>query len=777
MKSGIFHLVNRLWPLAAFLTAACLVVAFIHSQRAVTQEASPEEQRRDTCKVILRTARILAERGQSAAALDEIEKILRDMDDVADPALHLEAAELCLKTAPPLLDRALEHADRFIALCPEDGAVPRAREIRGDVLYEKKKYDEALAAYKAATDGATPGKNNARALGRIGRCYWRLGDDINAERYFDMEISFSVDYRGPSEAHFVMGEIFADRFSRLNRADYGKQALEHYRRVFDDAVNPDLRYAARVRTGDMNVALGKYKDAEAAYLAALDALPPLKDMLLWLRGGENVSKRDDLLRLQVFGRPQTFTIRGSDVVPVPATKMQAVLQQYHNAGDITHEIEDLGLMAAVMDNRQEKYLEIARRYDDLTRTARQEIEALKAELDSLRRGPASRLQEERIFRAEKALKDKTGFLDDCLRSAAEYYERGFDQDPYAGTALQGQEHALWKAAQRRLDRKDYAGAERILIRLTRPELKFDQELLLKSQLILGRMYRELGRSDEALQMFRALKKDQNEPADQLRGDAAYEEAVTLAAIGEEEAAEAVFCALMRDDNPYGVGIYSKIWRDSAFALGRLRYARAVSADTDRENLLNEAVLTLSDAIDRYSSFIDEETRNRSLFFVGDCLHHLALEAMRRGENQKAREQFAKARSCFGRVDAPAETGPRAPLYYRNSRLICADALLFESNIAADPAEKKELLKKAFDEFEALSKSLEGSEQGLWALIQMGRISGERRNNAAARRYFDMAESGIAKLKKENAFADNPGGFDANYLQKVLEWLRDRNNGE
>ncbi|RKY27156.1 MAG: hypothetical protein DRP79_03715, partial [Planctomycetota bacterium] len=437
-------------------------------------------------------------------------------------------------------------------------------------------------------------------------------------------------------------------------------------------------------------------------------------------------------------------------------------------------IEDLKKMAEALDNKQHVYLEIAQRYDDLTQMAKEEIEGIDARLRALRRGPGGHMQQERIFRAESELKTKTELRDEYLRLAAAYYERGFDEDPYSGARFRPREHALWKAAHRLLERSDYAGAERILLRIARPELRFDRELVLKSQVILGRMYRDLGRNEEALKTFRFVMENSMDEGAQLRGEAAYEEAVTLAAIGSDAAAESAFRALMRDDNPYGVGVYSKIWRQSAFALGRVYYRMGIAADDDREKKLNLAVETLTDALDRYKSFVDEETRNQSLFYVGDSLVHLALLAVERDENDKARALFSRARAYLARMDAPERKVETMPVYYRNSRLIFAEALVAESRIVPDAAEKQKLLKRASGEYALMSKLMEGTEQGLWALIQLGCIARESGDEFAARRCFDLAAAAIAKLEKKSAFANNPGGFDAGYLQKVLDWLRNRN---
>ncbi len=773
MKSRIFFLVKRLWPLAAFTAAACLVVVFIYSQRAITQEATPEEQYRKNYRTALRIVRKLAAYEHFTEALDKLEAVFDEYSELYDSHLHLEAAELCLKATPARFGRALEHADRFIATHPDSEEIRRAFEIRGEVLFEKGRYEEAVKAYRKSIEGVRPTRHNARARGRIGRCYYYLGDHINAEQYLQTELDLSVDYREPSVARFLLGEIYSKRFVSLGKDVDAERAIDYFWRIFDDTVNPDLRYAARVRTGDLCLALGKYKDAEEAYLAALEVIPSMPEMRQWLRGGEEIVTRDDLIRLQVFGRPRTFVMRGDKVVSRPASKMCGVLQHHREAGDIHREIEDLERMARALDNKQETYLEIARRYDDLALEAKQGIEAVGARLRVLRRGLGGRMLKERIFRAERELKAKIHQRDEYLRLAAEYYERGFDEDRYAGTTFKAYAHPLWKAAQRLFERRDYAGAERVFLQIIRPELRFEKELLLESLLSLGGMYRELGRNDEALGMFRRIIEDRKDEGGQLRALAVYEEAATLAVMGEDAAAENAFRVLMRDDNPYGIGIYSKIWRDSAFALGKLRYHRAVAGTSNREKKLTEVVETLTDALERYKSFIDGETRNRSLFFVGDSLHHLALAAMGRGENQKARELLAAARKFLGQIEASDEPPAGMPVYFRNGRLVLAETFAFESRMASDDAEKEKLLKEASAQYAVISRSMEGTEQGLWALIQLGRMARELGDRFTARRYFDLAASGIVKLREKNNFADNPKGFDAAYLEKILDWLRSR----
>jgi len=784
MKSRMFLIVKRLWPLAAFMVAACLVAGFVSAQRKAAEAQSPEKLRSKCYVELLDQAARCTSDQSYGKALEALEQITTEYRGEYDPTLELDAADACLRISPPQVDHALEHVNAFINSAPENANMDRAHRIQGEVAFAKGDCKTALDYFKKYYESLGPGMEDYHVLSLMGRCYLEANDGANAEKNWRKVADESSDYREPEEAHYYLGALNAARYARLNNRQFADDALAEFRRVTEDLVNPDLRYAARVQTAEILLALGEYDKARDEYMSALEVLPSIPEMSRLLKNGDSKNTRDELLRLQVLGTPQT--VNGQEQ-QVPATKLQKIVQYYRDCRDtnrLPDAVETLKQASAMLGNKQAIYLQIADLYDELIAKVRAEIAALEDQLREWKRNMSDRLQTEAAYRLEKELQSKRDSLSEYLKAAAEYYERGFNEDPYQKSPDDYREHPLWKAAERLTERRDCAGAERVLLRLLDPSLKVTDKVMIgETCLRLGKMYRDLGRYDEALNMFRAIT--QNRPSQGNVGDmdflgwVAFEEAVTLAMTGGYAEAAKEFEAITRDDNPWGAGRRSKIWRESTFELCKLRYREAIAAaGPERVEKLLQLVEFATEAMDRYAAFLEDEpaTRNLLLYYVSDSLHHLALEAISRGENQKARENFQRAREYLSKMPEVNDPPEKMPVFYRNSRLLYAQTLDFESRTARDGAEKEALVKQAIEKYDEVGKSLENTEQGLWALIQLGAIadaSSDKDIKATAKRYYDLAEAGIKKLQESNAFSTDPKGFDAAYVHEMLNWLRDR----
>jgi len=783
MKSRMFLIVKRLWPLAAFIVAACLVAGFLNFQRKAAEAQSPEKLRGKRCAELLGQAAKYADDQSYDKALQVLEQVTAEYRSECDPSVDLDAADACLKIFPPQVDRALEHVDAFMHSAPANASQGRAYRIQGEVAFAKGDRKTALDYFNKFYATLEPGFEDYHVLSLVGRCYLELNDDASAEKNWRKVAGESSDYREPEEARYYLGALNAARYARSNDKQFADAALAEFKRVTEDMVNADLRYAARVQTADVLLALGEYDKAKDAYMSALEVLPSTPEMTRLLKGGNSENTRDELLQLQVLGAPQT--VNGQEQ-RVPATKLQKVVQYYRAGGDASRlpdAIEALKQASAKLDNKQAVYLQIAGLYDGLISMARTEIAALENQLQEWKRSMSDRLRTEAAYRLEKDLQSRRDSLGEYLRAAADYYERGFNEDPYQKTPANYREHPLWKAAERLMERRDYASAERVLLRLLDPSLKVTDKVMIgETCLQLGEMYRDLGRYDAALTMFRNIT--ENRPGAgvgdmDFLGWATFEEAVTLAMMGKDAEAVKMFEVITRDDNPWGADRRSKIWRESTFELCKLRYSEAFAvAGPERVERLLQLAEYATEALDRYAAFLEDEpsTRDLLLYYVGDSLNHLALEAVSRGENQKARENFQKAREYLAKMTEVNDPPEKMPVFYRNGRVLYAQTLDFESRIAPDGAEKDALAKQAIEKYDEAAKSLENTEQGLWALIQLGALadaSNDEAIKATAKRYYDLAEAGIRKLQESNAFSANPKGFDAAYVQEILNWLRDR----
>jgi len=782
MKSRMYTLVKRLWPLAAFVVAACLVAGFVNAQHKAAQENSPEEIRRKRYSELLDQASRCARDRSYDKALDALEQIIAEYPGAYNPAFDVDAAELCLKATPPQVDRAASHIETFLRSSSDSRAGANVLKVQGELAFAKQEDKEALEYFQEYNAGLENGKNDYHVLGLMARCHHAIGDDVEAEKWWRKVADESVDYREPYEARLHLGEISAARFlGKLNDPKYAAAALEEFKRVVNGTLDSDLCYAAYVGAAEVLSALGEYDKAREMYLSALDVAPPLEEMTRFLEAPE-AAERDEVLYAQIFGAPQMTASDGSLAL---ATKLQKIARYYRENGRLLDAISMLDSASTGLENKQAIYLQIAALYDLLVLNLKDEIKTLDAKLLELKSGLSDRLRAEAAFRLEAELKSRNELLGNYLKSAADYYERGFNEDPHQGSGADYREHPLWKAAQRLLENQNHTSAERILLRLLGPQLRLENKVMTAAvHLTLGRMCRDGGRHDEALAMFRAVIQDRPNPNDVGNGDflgwAAFEEAITLAMMRDDAAAEKAFENILSDDNSVIVGRASEIWRRSTFELGKLRYREAMSAGADRVEKLEGVVDFLTEALDRYEAFLkyDPDTRNLLLYYAGDSLHHLALEAISRGENQKARELFQRARQYLDKMTASGGPPENMPVFYRNSRLLVAQTLDFESRITPDAAQKQALVKAAMGKYEDVSKTLEGTEQGFWALIQLGVIADASADNAVkatAKRYYDLAEAGINKLKESGAFKNNPRGFDAAYVREILDWLRGRSN--
>jgi tetratricopeptide (TPR) repeat protein len=777
-------MVKRLWPLAAFAVAACLVAGFVSFQRKAADAQSPERLRSERRKELLNQAAQYAHDQSFPKTLDALEQITTEYAGEYNPSLDLDAADACLKVRPPRPDRALEHLDAFVKSSPQYAGFGRVHRIRGEAAFDKGDFRTARDRFQKYYESLEPGVEDYHVLSMMAGCFLELGDEPRAEKNWRKVADESGDYREPDEARYNLGVINQARYERFNNPQYANDALADFKYVVDDLVNPDLRYGARVRSAEILLALGEYDKAGEAYLSALEVVPSVPDMVRILKSGDATASRDEVLQLQVLGVPQMIKEHGQQV---PATKLQKVVQYDVDCREedrLPEAIDTLERAAAALDKKQVIYLQIAGLYDKLIDITKAEIAALEGRLSEFGSGMNDRLKTEAAYRLEQELKAKQDLLSEYLKASASYYESGFNEDPYRAGETDYREHPLWKAAQRLLERRDYAGAERVLLRVLDHVLKISDKVMLgETRLCLGRLYRDSGRYDDALRMFRAITQDRPDPSNvgnmDFLGWAAFEEAVTLAKMGDEAAAAKGFEDIMRDDNPMGWSRASKIWRASTIELAKLRYSEAVNATgPERVGKFTALVEYLAEAMDRYAAFLEDEpdTRNLLLYYTGDSLHHLALAAVSRGENQKARENFEQAREYLSKMTEMNGSAESMPVFYRNSRLLIAQTLQFESGIAPDDAMKQALAGEAMKQYDEASKSLENTEQGIWALIQLGAMadaSGDPAVKAGAKRYYDLAESGIKRLKESGVLDGNPQGFDAAYIQDVLRWLAGR----
>jgi len=788
MKSRMLLMVKRLWPLAAFVVAACLVAGFVFAQNRVKQQESPEEARRQHHAELLEQYTHYKQEQSYNRALEALEEIIAEYPGEYDPSFDLTAAEMCLEVKPPRIDRASIHIATYLKKKPGASGTGIVSKIRGEEAYARGDYAGALAYLRKFHDGRAEAAEDYHVLALMARCYYEAHDNANAQKLWLKVADGSIDDRDPDEAHFYLGEINAAKYALIDQNDkdkakYAKAALDEYRCVFNSHVNPDIRYASRIRTADILLSMGDYDNAREAYVSAVEVAPSAPDMLRLLNEGQLGDSRDELLKKQILGRTQTMTAGGAQVAPA---KLQKIVWYYCHNGDgggqerTANAIEALKRASTAFEKKQALYMQIAGLQDEIVVDLKAEIKALEKSLAEIKRGLNDRMATEEAFRLEQQLQSKREMLDQRLKDAAYYYEFAFNDDRFQDVGASIDNHPLWRAAQRQIERRDYADAERLLAEILSPDIKLqDRAMLAEVRSCLGRLYRDMGAYADALKMFRAIIEDS--PALRQVG-AEFEVGVTLSLMGDDAGAEKIFEDLTRDDNTTSdMDRTSKIWRESTFELGKLRYRQAIAAKgVERVEKLSGVVDFLTEAMDRYAAFLNDDPamRNLLLYYISDSLHHLALEAISRGENQKARELFQQARAHLSQTTVLEELPEEMPVAYRNGRLLVALTLDFESRAAADDAQKQALGKRAVEAYESASKELEGTEQGIWACIQLGLLadaSTDAAFKARARRYYELAESGIRKLQGSRAFEGNPRGFDAAYIQEVLKWLRGRTN--
>jgi tetratricopeptide (TPR) repeat protein len=332
-----------------------------------------------------------------------------------------------------------------------------------------------------------------------------------------------------------------------------------------------------------------------------------------------------------------------------------------------------------------------------------------------------------------------------------------------------------------MERGALADAERILRRILSPRQVVEPVLEMNVRIALGDIFRMSGRYNEALAMFRAVRAGRMGPdakgyADFL-GKAALREALTLIDAGRPAEAETVLKDILRDDNDMGVGLYSKVWWEATFALGGIYYLRALSAETGRMQALIQAADLLRDAVVRYRTLAEPETIYKATFYLADSLHQAAIEAMLSEQKSRALPLFREARQFFEQVmNFDTSRFDASPLYYRNSRLLYADTFFFDARLSDDEAHRQQMYDRAIQEYNSVADSLHGTEQGAWALVQMGKVYQMLGKMSEAERQFDKAASAIRKLKDvAEEMGNNPADFDQAYFEKLLKWFRERNS--
>ena len=213
--------------------------------------------------------------------------------------------------------------------------------------------------------------------------------------------------------------------------------------------------------------------------------------------------------------------------------------------------------------------------------------------------------------------------------------------------------------------------------------------------------------------------------------------------------------------------------EASFALGRLMYFRAMAAETGKR-IKAFCDAAGSSCASRWRSMTTASpTKRRSRrgrFYLASSLHLAAIEALRSEQKVAAAKWFVEARGVLKRIIsrniAPTEG---ANVFYRISRLLYADTSFFEATLSQEPAEREDFLRRAGSEYGAVADALQGTEQGLWARLQMAVVYKLLGEDEEADRQFDRAAAEYEKISQ--GLIDNPDKLSSAYIRQQIEWFR------
>ena len=776
MKSSITKKVKMLWPIAAFGLAVVLLVAFISASADTEGRPTEEELRKARYESDLYSAHRFYLQQKYHEAADIYKTIEAEYSDLIEPDVHYEIADTIHRVYPQRMDGIRSHLAIYREHYKGNSEKLKATSaLEGEMHNIEGRYEEAIVLFKEAVEGQrTKSSKFARVYMGLGRAYNALEDYSRARKAFQDVLDYSVYPSDISLAAFFLGEIHARYYAEEGDFEDAKKALAFYERNRYESSYGDLRYASRVRIGDVLLALEKFDEARAAYLSALEATPSIPQMQKHLPKIPGADK-DALLEKHIMGvRPKYL----ADVEQ--ATKFERIIAHLVATRHEAEAAQGLCEAAEFLKNRRDEYLRAAILFERCALKLGRKISDEKDEIRRLSTQILGTIDNDRLVYKQELVEDLEDERRGFLLFAAERYEKAFDADPAEPIGANPLSHPLWKSASLHIQRGGYATAERVLRRIISPRYLYEPLLLTSARMKLGEIYRISGRCDDALSMFRYILRDQRGPSDKgqsdFLGSAALQEALTLQDDGRIDEAEEALKNILRDDNDMGLGIYSRIWWEATFALGRLYYDKALSADTGRMQAFVRASDLLRDAVERYQDLAEPETIFRSTFFLADCLHQAGMEAINNEQKPRVLVLLREARKHFESVitfdTSPLDVGP---LCYRNSRLLFADTFFFDARLSDDPAHRQVMYTRAIQEYSAVSDALHGTEQGVWALVQLGNVYKMLGKPAEAERQYDKAAFSIKKLENAAAeMANNPEGFDQAYFEVLLQWFRDRN---
>ncbi|MFH1549806.1 MAG: tetratricopeptide repeat protein [Planctomycetota bacterium] len=776
MKSIISGKVKVFWPFAAFVVAAILVVSFLRAQRDISGGPSELELRQGRYKILLQNVRNYTDRKEYHEAADVCDTVEKEYSDLIRPADRLDIARAIHRIYPNALKRINAHLDLFFEHFKGQDEEKEGYALRGEMCNLAGEYEKAVELLERAIHGEPKSKDHARVYMELGRAYFELGEYSKAAGPLEDVGLYSIQPRAIAVANFLLGQIRTGIFDKSQIPADAEAAIANFDYNRYQPLYPDLRYASRVRIADILLALGKYDQAGEAYLSALDVLPSVKQMQTYLEESPGAGK-DELLRLQVIGKQPEYM--GDEE---QATRLERVIAHLVAEGNEDGAARLLCRIAPYLEDKCSEYRRAAILFERCARRLDLEIREEKEEISRLSVMLLGTIGNDRLAQKRNFVVEAEQSRNDYLRLAAEYNEKAFDEDPYSSAiSANPLQHPLWKSALLHIERGAPATAERVLLKITSPRYIFPTVLTVSARMSLGEIYRKSGRFENALRIFRYVRGEQGGPEAKGRADflgkAALEEALTLADLGRMDEAEAVLKDLLRDDNTFGIGIYSKVWWEGTFVLGRLYYNRALAASSDRMQAFIQASDLLRDAVIRYRDLAEPETIYKSTFYLADCLHQAAIEAISKQEKSRALLLFREARQFFEQVISfDSSALDISPLYYRNSRLLYADTFFFDARLSEDEAHRKEMYARAIQEYTSVTDALHGTEQGAWALVQMGNVYKMLGNTVEADRQFDKAASAIAKLEdNSDEMSNNPEGFDRAYVELLLKWFRNRSS--